>query len=56
MTAGQSVKIATGSVVTGALAFLAANFTLSAKTTLGAGIIALVGYVIGAIVHKPSTT
>ncbi len=51
-----SVKIAAGSVVTGALAFLAANFTVSAKTTLGAGIIALLGYIVGAILHKPSAS
>lgn len=51
-TAVTASKISAGGVVVGVLGFLAANFSVSAKTAIGSALIALVSYIVGAIVHK----
>lgn len=49
----KAFAVGVGGVLAGVLAFLAANFTLTAKTSIGEGILALLAYIVAAIVHVP---
>ncbi len=50
---GKAVAVTAGGVIAGIFAFLSANFTLTAKSEVGVGILAAVVYVLSAIFHVP---
>lgn len=47
------LAVGVGGILAGLFVFLSANFTLTAKTPIGEGILALLAYVIAAILHVP---